>query len=367
MSRFASTSPSVPPETDFRPHVGAGPLPIDAKRHPLVAEVRRRLARYAAVTGSARIVTAVSGGPDSVALLLALLALREQASADVQPWPIIAHINHHLRHDADHDAAFVRALGERFEVPTVVQDIYPGEQGGNLPATAREMRYATLADVARERDAGFLAVAHHAEDQFETMLMALGRGAGVDGLSAMAWSRPLAHDDRSLMLIRPLLGSRKADCTSLCTAAGIQWRDDTSNRDPGRRRNRLRQEVTPVLESCWPNAPARAAMTAELIGQAVLLLDEKLADVFGPAERRRWPRPALAELSPVVIAAGLRRAVHATGDGDASADGTALTQRMLLPAAEAIADDDRSPRTFLLTRHMMLEVRAREVTLRDLP
>lgn len=338
-------------------------LPIAARRHPLVAEVRRRLVRYANVTGRARIVIGVSGGPDSVALLVALLAIREQESSEVTPEPIIVHVNHHLRDDAAVDAVFVRSLGEQFCLPTIVRDVSPDEADANLAAAARAMRYDALTAVAREHDARLVAVAHHAEDQLETMLMALCRGTGLDGLSAMAWSRPLVSGDRPIMLVRPLLGSRKQECESLCAAAGIAWREDESNRDLSRRRNRLRHEVMPMLEHCWPDAPARAAMTAELLHEAAKLLDEKLLEHFGPAEQSQWPRASLAKLSPVLIAAGLRRAALDAMKYEDRATAEQLTQRTLLPAAEAIADTDSSPRRFALAHGMALDVRAKIVTL----
>lgn len=363
MADSASSPPRAAGGTDRDFAIGEGPLPIAAKRHPLVAEVRRRLTRYVDVTGSPHIIVAVSGGPDSVALLLAMLAMREQESAEIRPQPIIAHVNHHLRDDADEDAAFVRVLGKRFGVLTAVRDVHPRDAGGNLSATSREMRYAALADAAREHDAGYVAVAHHAEDQFETMLMALCRGTGLDGIRAMAWSRPLVEHDERILLVRPLLGSRKAECESLCTAAGIGWCEDTSNRDLDRRRTRLRHEVMLVLETCWPDAPVRSSMTAELLGEAARLLDEKLMEHFGPPDQREWPRASLTNLSPVLVAAGIRRAVHASGGSDESARDDELTQRVLLPAAEAIVDGDRSPREFTLTRSMTLAVRAKTVTL----
>jgi len=200
----------------------AARTPSAARRHPLAAEVRRRLVRYAGVTGSARIVVGVSGGPDSIALLLTLLTIREQRASDVHPLPIVAHVNHHLRDDADDDADCVRSLADRFGVPFALRDIHPASEGENLAAAARTLRYAALADIAREHEAQIVAGAHHGEDQLESMLMALCRGSGLDGITAMAWSRPMHDDNSGVRLIRPLLASRKHDCESLCAAAEDQ-------------------------------------------------------------------------------------------------------------------------------------------------
>jgi len=338
-------------------------LPLAARRHPLVAEVRRRLMRYADLTGAAPMVVGVSGGPDSIALLVALLAIREQQSAGVRPEPIIAHVNHHLREDASTDAAFVQALGDRLRIPTVVRDVHPDRQEANLAAAARSLRYQALGEIAGEVGATCVAVGHHAEDQFETILMALCRGAGLDGISAMAWSRPLTSTRKDIALVRPLLASRKAECESLCDAAGIAWREDQSNQDRSRRRNRLRHEVMPILESCWPNAPVRAAVTADLLHEAMRLVEDELARHFGPASQRRWPRETLNRLTPVLIAAGLRRAAIDVLNEQVHGDG--LTQRVLLPAAEAIVDADDAPREFALTGGLVVIVRANTVELRQ--
>jgi tRNA(Ile)-lysidine synthase len=118
-----------------------------------------------------------------------------------------------------------------------------------------------MASVAAKIGARHVLVAHHADDQLETMLMAMCRGAGPRGMAGMRPSRALGE----LALIRPLLYVRKSDCLEMCRRAGIQWREDASNTDVSRRRARLRRDVMPVLEELWPGAARRAARNARLL------------------------------------------------------------------------------------------------------
>ncbi len=303
----------------------------------------------------------VSGGADSTALLLGCAALRErQRSGTPSVRPLVVHVHHHLRPSADDDAAFVTELCDRFELELRVEHIRPGSMAGNLAANARRLRYRALQRAAREwggwgvGGARFVAVAHHGDDQLETMLMALCRGAGLDGLGGMRPVRPLGD---GVMLVRPLLWARKADCESLCRAAGVEWRRDPSNDDLGQRRARLRHEVLPVLEALWPGAPRRAAGMADAIEAARAALADELQRAFGGAERRAWDRSALAGLPVAVICAGLRRAaVRAVSD---CAD--EIGQAHLLPAADAIRDTERRPRTFEWPRELKVVFTARAV------
>jgi tRNA(Ile)-lysidine synthase len=269
---------------------------------------------------------------------------------------VAAHVHHHLRASADEDAAFVEALCARLDVPCHVEDVRPGERAGNVEATAREMRYDALLRVAGRTGAVDIAAAHHGEDQLETMLMALCRGAGLEGLGGMSWRRPLGG---GVMLLRPMLAMRRADCESLCRAAGIEWREDPMNADASMARARLRRDVLPVLETLWPGAAKRATGTADVIDAARRVIDERIASVFGEASNRAWRREDLAALPEAIIAAGLRRA--ALDEMMNVADD--LGQRQLLEAASTMRDDERRPREFHWPGGMVLRVTSREVTL----
>ena len=343
-----------PAQTTFRPTSGPGEIPLAARRHRLVAEVQRRLAGRCGVPAGAMLAIGVSGGPDSVALLLATAVLARRDDPVVTP--VVVHVNHHLRDGAPEDEVFVVELCRRFGLDVHVRHVHPDGRPGNLQANARSLRYQALAASARSAGAAFIAVAHHADDQLETMLMALGRGAGLDGLSGMRWTRPAGD---GLTLVRPLLAIRKADCEDLCRAAGISWREDPTNTDPSTARGRLRRDVVGVLESLWPDAATRATGTADVIAAARESFEALLHRAFGAPVVRQWDRDALRALSPVVIAAGLRRA--AVEADPAVADD--LGQSVLGTVAEAIADADRRPRRFDWPRSLRVVVTAGEVRL----
>jgi tRNA(Ile)-lysidine synthase len=182
-------------------------------------------------------VVAVSGGPDSVALAHTL------AGHGI----VLAHFNHQLRGaESDGDEEFVAGLPARLcRVQRVDTAAEAARRGENLEATARDLRYAWLAQVAREIGAAWVAVAHTADDQAETVLFRLLRGTGVEGLRGMAARRPL---DGPIDLVRPLLDVRRHDVLAYLEANGLPYRMDSSNRDTTFTRNRLRRELIPQLE-----------------------------------------------------------------------------------------------------------------------
>ena len=332
----------------------AARLGVAARRHRLVAEIARRLAGRCGVTPGARVVIAVSGGPDSVALLLAGVALRDRRRGAFRIEPAAVHVNHHLRDSSGADEAHAAEVCERYGVPLEVRHVHPGELPGSVGANARRLRYQALASAAQTLESRFVAVAHHAEDQLETLLMALGRGSGLEGLAGMRWSRTLHGEIR---LVRPLLASRKADCELLCRAAGVKWCEDPGN--AAGVRARLRRDVLGVLEELWPDAARRSVHTADVAAAAGALLATKLEATFGEPSVRRWPRAVLRKLPVPVIAAGLRRA--ALDARPQAADAVGQTQ--LLPAAEAIHDESRRPKTFDWAHGVRITVAAREVSL----
>lgn len=339
-------------------------LPLAIRRHPLVAEVARQLAHCGvplndkAMAGQEiPLVVGVSGGPDSLTLLLTCAALAERSNRQHPRLRVIAaHVNHHLRPSADDDARYVQQICERFGLPLHVEDVRPGDVPGNVSANARLMRYEALLKIARRVDASFIAVAHHGNDQIETILMALGRGAGLDGLSGMPWSRPLWEH---VMLIRPLLGSTKEDCLEFCRRAALAWREDPFNLDPQHARARLRRDVVPVMEELWPDLARRITATAEALQAARRATEWEIEQAFGDAEVRQWDRAALAALSVPVLAAGLRRAAL-----DAAPDiADDLNQRHLIQAAQTIRGEDRRPHRYHWPGDLELKVTARHVAL----
>jgi len=216
---------------------------------------------------------AVSGGPDSLALLLLAAAARPQKVE-------AATVDHGLRPESAGEAAMVAALCDKLGVPhqTLLAD-WSDPPTANIQAEARAMRYRLLNDWAIERALPFLATAHHADDQAETLLMRLARGAGVRGLGGTRARRALSEE---VMLIRPLLGWRKVELAQLVANAGIEAVDDPSNRDLKHDRTRIRQFLG---KSDWAD-PARLAASAAALRDADEALDWALAPLLSSRVRR---------------------------------------------------------------------------------
>jgi tRNA(Ile)-lysidine synthase len=212
----------------------------------------------------ARVGIAVSGGPDSLALLLLASAARPRLVE-------AATVDHGLRPESADEAAMVAGLCGKLGIPhqTLVAD-WSRPPTANVQAEARAMRYRLLNEWAIDRGLGAVATAHHADDQAETLLMRLARGAGVGGLGGTRARRALSEQ---VELIRPLLGWRKTELIALVAEAGLDPIDDPSNRDPKHDRSRIRQWLA---GSDWAD-PARLAVSASAIRDADEALDWALA------------------------------------------------------------------------------------------
>ena len=192
------------------------------------------------------IVTAVSGGPDSVALLHLLFSLSERWRFRL----IAAHVNHGFRgEESREEAEFVKELARRLGIPceTIEIDVpsYIEETGKNAQLAAREQRYAFLLETAYKHGANRVALAHHADDQAETVLMRVLRGASPAGLSGIPLRR---MEKNSVELIRPLLRIYKSDLVQYCEQRGLAYRIDSSNLKTKYFRNQVRIELMPLLE-----------------------------------------------------------------------------------------------------------------------
>ncbi len=214
-----------------------------------------RVAEFLAAHGvSGPIVVGVSGGPDSTALLRALAA----AGADVHA----AHLHHGLRDAAAGDAEFVAGLAAELGLPVDIGQVdtraeHAARRGGSLENTARILRRRFLERVADEAGARWIALAHTADDQAETVLMHLLRGAGPAGLAGM---RPV--DGR---YVRPLLEARRAEGLAYLADHGWPYRIDETNEDLSLRRNRVRHELLPALAAYNPRIVDALGRTAHLM------------------------------------------------------------------------------------------------------
>jgi len=190
----------------------------------------------------------VSGGRDSIALLH-MLRQRECAGLTV------AHLDHQLRPESGADAEFVAEWAVRSRVPFVsgkadVQRM-AAETKQSIEVVAREARYRFFARVARERGVSRVLLAHHADDQVETVLFNFLRGSGVAGLSGMAPQSVRRVDDFELTILRPLLDVWRASIDAYVTEHQLDYRDDRTNDDPRHTRNRVRHKLIPVLEEMF--------------------------------------------------------------------------------------------------------------------
>lgn len=224
-------------------------------------------------SADAVIGVAVSGGPDSLALLLLAAAARpDQVEA--------ATVDHGLRAESAAEAATVAEVCAKLGIPhrTLPAD-WPEPPASGIQAAARAMRYRLLNEWAIDRGLGTVATAHHADDQAETLLMRLFRGAGVGGLGGTRSRRALSEE---VMLIRPLLGWRKVELETIVAGAGLTAADDPSNRDPHYDRSRVRRWLA---EADWID-PARLAVSASAIRDADEAVDWALAPLIGSQIKR---------------------------------------------------------------------------------
>lgn len=190
-----------------------------------------------------RLLVAVSGGPDSVALLHALHRLNHRSDTDPSFTLHIAHMNHGLRQEhSDADAAFVKALAGELGLPFHEERIEEEAPSSSFEAWARQHRYRFLNRVADDMGAAYILTGHTADDQAETLLLNLFRGAGTRGLGAML---PLGPG----RLCRPFLDTRKSEIIRALSEHKIDYRDDASNQNQDLNRNWVRQTLLPLLES----------------------------------------------------------------------------------------------------------------------
>jgi tRNA(Ile)-lysidine synthase len=222
-----------------------------------------------------RIVVAVSGGPDSVALLACLVALSARWNWELS----VGHVNHGLRGmESDEDAAFVEQLGDAFDLPVSTcearlkkQDAKLSKQ--SLQAYAREIRYQALETILQERGATKIATGHTADDQAETVLMWMLRGSGTGGLSGIP-------PKRGARIVRPLLDSTRTDIVAYLDERQFAYRMDSSNSQPVYLRNRLREDLMPQLKGYAPGIVNVLSRQAEIIRDDHDYLEHVAAEAF---------------------------------------------------------------------------------------
>ena len=247
-------------------------------------------------------VIGVSGGADSVCLLHILANLRQELGMDLH----VAHLNHQLRGaDSEADAEYVSNLARSLHVPVTIdrRDVaaYKVERNCSIEEAARELRYAFLAQVAKDVGASRVAVGHTRDDQVETILMHILRGTGVTGLRGLAPCSPLDYGNRrtpsragapsrrrgNLAVIRPLLDITREETAGYCGDHRLAPRFDSSNLSLSFFRNRLRLQLLPLLRQYNPGVDQALLRLADIAGEDGALIEQQISLLWGKMARQQ--------------------------------------------------------------------------------
>ncbi len=245
------------------------------------------------------VVAAVSGGADSVALLAGLAALKAGGIGRL----MVAHFNHGVRgRQSDEDEAWVRQLAEQQKLPCVVGRADDAawarfDTGDGFEAAAREARYAFLADTAHRAGARFVATAHTADDQAETVLHRIVRGTGLGGLAGVPRTRLLAP---GVTLIRPLLGVRREELRAYLVEIGQTWREDATNAMLDWTRNRIRGELLPRLAREYnPEVVEAILRLSRLAGEAQTIINDAAGGLLDRCLLAAAPGEVVLDTAPL--------------------------------------------------------------------
>ena len=280
-------------------------------RDPLAARVRETIRSHAMLAGGERVVVAVSGGPDSTALLSVLAALRDELGLELHA----AHLNHGLRPEAPLDAAAAAGMAASFGCPyhEAAEDVAAAAARGrrSIEDAGREARYRFLAGVAGAVQAAVIATGHTRDDQAETVLMRLLRGSGPRGLAGIPPVRP--HG--GLRVIRPLIETPRAEIAAYLARHRLGAREDSSNRDLNALRNRVRVVLLPILEGYNPDVRRALARLADVTRDEAEALDalsapEVEAVLHGKGASVQISPDAFARLPVALQRRALREAIR---------------------------------------------------------
>lgn len=272
------------------------------------------------------VLAAVSGGPDSLSLLLFLASVREKEKIRLG----CCCVNHHIREVAADEADMVRRVCRELSVPCFVRDVdvpaYRNAYGGSLETVARELRYEALYDVMNREKYSLLALAHHKNDQAETVLYRLIRGSGSRGLSGM-------HPVRG-SLIRPFLSVTRKEIAAYVAHFPYQPCHDETNDIPDGMRNKIRLQLLPLLETYNPNMVSALCRTAESCGIDDSFITQRAEEFFNAEAQKKngeisVARHAFLKLHPAVARRVIRSISEALAGGVPDFDGTGRICRLI--------------------------------------
>lgn len=261
--------------------------------------MRNFLGEFRKYIAPGRYLLAVSGGADSIALTdLAVRVMQENFKYEF----LVAHVEHGLRggesvRDAQFVENFCRSRGLQFFLEHVDVPVRAQMLGQSIEQAARDLRYQVLFQTAQKAGAKRIITAHHANDQAETVLLRLVRGAGLRGLGAM-------HRDNG-MILRPLLGCTHDELTGYCRSRGLQWVEDSSNEDLEYTRNFVRRQVMPLLERINPSCVITLCQTAMLLQED----EQTLSDLAKESVTKRVRGMEMNTANWSLLAPGVRKRV----------------------------------------------------------
>jgi tRNA(Ile)-lysidine synthase len=257
--------------------------------HELAECLGKTIRKHESMHAGDRVAAAVSGGPDSVALLLLLLELRSELGIVLS----VAHVNHKLRgEESDADEQFVANLAARHQLELFTR-IAPVDRRleAGIESTARRLRYEFFRDVARQGRATRIATAHTLDDQAETVLLRILRGTGIRGLGGILPRLRLETEGRACAeVVRPLLNFRRAELRGYLGARAQEWREDSSNQDVAFLRNRVRHRMLPLITDEFGGAATEHLANLAEIARAE---EEWVSSQSPQAEAIRNPGTAL--------------------------------------------------------------------------
>ena len=290
--------------------------------HSLEKQVAHVLRENGLARSNKTLIVGVSGGPDSTALLATLIATREALSVSLH----VVHVNHGLRPEGRGDAAYVRRLCRQRGVPLTIKraDVEGLRQRRklSLEEAARQARYAAFATVARETRADAILLAHTANDQVETILLNLLRGAGLHGLSGMETTSPIPPVPGEIApppisLVRPFLETERSEIEAYLRAQRLRPRLDASNLSPDFLRNRVRHELVPLMDALRSGASDAILRTAAAAHSVMDYLASQTAEAWeGVCTRREEDAvylrlTSMRDLHPALQTGVLQRSVEA--------------------------------------------------------
>lgn len=301
-------------------------MPSDALLSSLGEAARRLLPR-------GRVLVAASGGGDSTALAGGLVELAAELGVEVA----LGHVDHGLREGSAADAGVARALAARLGAPFGVRKVSVPPGRGGLEERARTARYAALAELAAELGCLALVTGHTRDDQAETVLLRLVRGAGTAGLAGIPESTPLralaGPGAPDVPVVRPLLGVSRAETRAWCAGRGFAFADDPTNHEPRFARNRLRAEVMPRLASLNPRASEALARAARHLAADERLLSHLAARALADATDAGGTSVAALLALPEPLRRRALRQLYAAARGDERR----LSERHILSLERALS------------------------------